>query len=47
MDTGLESDDNELVLFFRDGETVAMPKENKLILAEKLIKILEQIAEKS
>ncbi|MEI8342551.1 MAG: phosphopantothenoylcysteine decarboxylase [Verrucomicrobiota bacterium] len=46
MDTGLESDDNELVLFFRNGETRVMPRENKILLARKLIKIFEQIAEK-
>jgi len=46
MDTGFESDDNELVLFFRNGETVAMPRENKYLLAKKLIKIFEQLAEK-
>ena len=47
MDTGLESDDNELVLFFRSGETVVLPRENKLLLGRKLIKILEQIAERN
>jgi len=47
MDTGLESDDNELVLFFRNGETIAMPRENKLVLARKLVKIFAQLAEKS
>ena len=47
MDTGLESDDNELVLFFRSGETVVLPRENKLLLGKKLIKILERIAERN
>jgi phosphopantothenoylcysteine synthetase/decarboxylase len=47
IDTGLESDDNELVLFFKNGETVAMPRENKLVLAKKLVKIFMQLAEKS
>ena len=46
MDTGLESDDNELVLFFANGETVRLPRENKFVLAKKLVKIFEQIAEK-
>ena len=43
MDTGLESDDNELVLFFKKGETVVMLRESKQLLAEKLIPIIEQI----
>lgn len=45
MDTGLESDDNELVLFFKNGETLRMPRENKFLLARKLVKIFEQLAE--
>jgi len=47
MDAGLESDDNELVLFFRNGETLVLPRESKLLLGRKLIKILEQIAERN
>jgi phosphopantothenoylcysteine synthetase/decarboxylase len=46
MDTGLESDDNELILFFKNGETVALPRENKFLLAKKLVEIFERLAEK-
>lgn len=46
MDTGLESDDNELMLFFREGETRVLPRENKMLLARKLLKIFEQLAKK-
>jgi len=45
MDTGFESDDNELVLFFRNGETRRFPRESKTGLAKKLLKIFEQLAE--
>ncbi len=46
MDTGLESDDNELQLFFKSGETLVMPRENKRALANKLLKIFHHLAEK-
>jgi phosphopantothenoylcysteine decarboxylase/phosphopantothenate--cysteine ligase len=46
MDTGLESDDNELTLYFKNGETLAMPRENKRILAQKLVGIFSRLAEK-
>lgn len=46
MDTGLESDDNELVLFFRDGEKRILPRARKVVLARKLLKIFEQLAKK-
>jgi len=29
MDTGMESDDNEVVMFFKTGETLALPGEKK------------------
>lgn len=46
MDTGLESDDNEVQLFFKSGERELLPRENKRELARKLLKIFERIAEK-
>jgi phosphopantothenoylcysteine decarboxylase/phosphopantothenate--cysteine ligase len=45
MDTGFESDENELMLFFKSGETRIFPRENKMLLAQKLVKIFEQLAE--
>lgn len=44
-DTGMESDYNELTLFFKNGEVRVLPRENKLSLAKKLIKIFEKIEE--
>ena len=46
MDTGMESDDNEVVMFFKTGETLALPGEKKITLAKKLVKIFAQHAEK-
>ncbi|MEA3189029.1 MAG: phosphopantothenoylcysteine decarboxylase / phosphopantothenate---cysteine ligase [Chthoniobacter sp.] len=45
MDTGFESDDNELVLFFRSGEIRALPRANKVLLAQQLVEIFVQLAE--
>ena len=44
IDTGFESDENELTLFFRDGKIATLPRENKNALAKKLIKIFESLA---
>lgn len=46
MDTGFESDDNELTLFYKSGESVTLPRAKKTALAKKLVKTFEQIAEK-
>jgi phosphopantothenoylcysteine decarboxylase/phosphopantothenate--cysteine ligase len=47
MDTGMESDDNELTLFYKSGKTRAMPRAKKTKLAKKLVKIFEKLQEKS
>ena len=46
MDTGFESDDNEVTLFFKSGEMVVLPRENKILLAHKLVKYFVALAEK-
>jgi len=46
MDTGLESDDNEVLLCFQGGETRLLGREKKELLAKKLVKIFEQLKEK-
>jgi phosphopantothenoylcysteine decarboxylase/phosphopantothenate--cysteine ligase len=47
MDTGFEGDDNEVTLFYKRGETFFLPREKKLRLAKKLVKIFEKLQEKS
>lgn len=47
MDTGMESDDNELTLFYKSGETVSIPRAKKTILAKKLVIIFQELQEKS
>ncbi len=44
MDTGFESDDNELALFFKDGTIETLAREKKTALAKKLVKTFEQLA---
>lgn len=46
MDTGLESDENELILFFKNGETRRLPRATKIHLARKLVEIFEELEEK-
>lgn len=46
MDTGFESDDNALTVFFKNGETRKFSRANKVLLAKALIEICEQLAEK-
>jgi phosphopantothenoylcysteine decarboxylase/phosphopantothenate--cysteine ligase len=45
MDTGLESDDNELTLFYKCGNVCSLPREKKTLLAKKLVKIFEKLQE--
>jgi phosphopantothenoylcysteine synthetase/decarboxylase len=47
MDTGFESDDNELTLFYKSGIEQSFPRAKKKLLAKKLVKIFAQLAEKS
>ena len=46
MDTGFESDDNELTLLFRSGETRYLAREKKTVLARELVRIFEELQEK-
>lgn len=46
MDAGLESDDNELTLLFRNGETRHLALEKKTVLAGRLVRIFELLQEK-
>lgn len=46
-DTGMESDDNAVTLFYNSGETRSFPREKKTRLAKKLVKIFEKLQEKS
>jgi len=45
-DLGMESDDNELVLFFRSGEQKKLPRAKKTELARRLLKIILDAREK-
>ena len=47
MDTGMESDDNEITLFYNSGEIVLIPRAKKTALAKKLVTIFEKLQEKS
>jgi phosphopantothenoylcysteine decarboxylase / phosphopantothenate---cysteine ligase len=44
--SAFDSDDNELNLFFRNGETQQLARASKIFLARKLVRILENFAEK-
>jgi phosphopantothenoylcysteine decarboxylase/phosphopantothenate--cysteine ligase len=43
---GMESDENEVAIFFRDGETKKIPRASKKKIARELVKIFEKIFEK-
>ena len=45
-DSGMESDDNEVEIFFRDGEMKTISRASKKIVARELIKIFENVCEK-
>jgi phosphopantothenoylcysteine decarboxylase / phosphopantothenate---cysteine ligase len=44
--TGMESDENEVTIFFRDGEMKKISRAPKKIIARELIKIFENVCEK-
>jgi phosphopantothenoylcysteine decarboxylase / phosphopantothenate---cysteine ligase len=44
MDTGFESDENELTLFFHSGEARTLTRANKVLLAKKLVDVCEALA---
>jgi phosphopantothenoylcysteine decarboxylase/phosphopantothenate--cysteine ligase len=46
-ETGMESDENEVTIFFRDGETKTISRASKKIIARELVKIIAKMFEKS
>jgi phosphopantothenoylcysteine decarboxylase/phosphopantothenate--cysteine ligase len=46
-ETGMESDENEVTIFFRDGENKKMSRAPKKIIARELVKIIAKMWEKS
>jgi phosphopantothenoylcysteine decarboxylase/phosphopantothenate--cysteine ligase len=46
-DRGLESDQNEVVIFFRNGQITKIPRASKKNIAVELVKIVSNIREKS
>ena len=45
-ETGMESDENEVVIFFRNGESETISRASKKIIARKLVKIIAKMWEK-
>ena len=45
-DTGMESDENEVEIFFRNGEKKKISRASKKIVARELVKIFENVCEK-
>ena len=45
-DSGMESDDNEVTIFFRDGERKTISRAPKITIARELVKIISQLYEK-
>jgi phosphopantothenoylcysteine decarboxylase/phosphopantothenate--cysteine ligase len=45
-DSGMESDENEVTILFRDGEIKKISRARKKIVARKLVKIFENVCEK-
>jgi phosphopantothenoylcysteine decarboxylase/phosphopantothenate--cysteine ligase len=46
-ETGMESDENEVTIFFRDGESRKISRARKKIIARELVKIIAKMWEKS
>jgi phosphopantothenoylcysteine decarboxylase/phosphopantothenate--cysteine ligase len=46
-DSGMESDDNEVTIFFRDGERQTISRAPKITIARELMKIFAQLHRKS
>ena len=46
-DSGMESDDNEVTIFFRHGERKTIPRARKIIIARELMKIISDLSQKS
>jgi len=46
-ETGMESDENEVTIFFRNGESKKISRASKKIIARELVKIIAKMFEKS
>ena len=46
-DSGMESDDNEVTIFFRDGERKTISRAPKIMIARELMKIISELHQKS
>ena len=46
-DSGMESDDNEVTIFLRDGERTTIPRAPKNTIARELMKIISELSQKS
>ena len=46
-DSGMESDDNEVTIFFRDAERKTISRAPKIIIARELMKIISEMYQKS
>ncbi len=46
-ETGMESDENEVTIFFRGGEIRKISRAKKRIIANELVKIFSKMVEKS
>ena len=45
-DSGMESDDNEVIIFFREGAPATISRAPKKIIARELVKIISKMSEK-
>jgi phosphopantothenoylcysteine synthetase/decarboxylase len=45
-DAGMESDENEVDVFIRDGEIKKISRRSKKIVARELVKIFENVCER-
>ena len=45
-ESGMESDENEVTIFFRNGEMVKIPRSSKKNIARELVKIVSNMREK-
>ena len=45
-DSGMESDDNEVTIFFLDRECKTIPRAPKIVIARELMKIISELREK-
>jgi len=46
-ETGMESDENEVTIFFRNGDSKKISRASKKIIARELVKIISKMLEKS